>query len=300
MTMGGSEAQSFFLALTGKEKWYDMEYPGLSTINDFMTNSTKVTDNFRKACESGWKADDAEKFRNSCAELAMSAAILGRIPADNIYKLANALYLHVQDIKNGDFGKFEAGESLLGLRDSSVTKDQYAQRAAAAYAAGDTAAGDQWAEKTTNKKLQAAMYGDLGIDEDSSKAMVAYVKDGGNATEFERGQALAKELEEKDIKGDEVYAYVVGTKDYTNQEKIAWFKSSTQRTDSKKYTAWKDAGYGDWDFLKYRSDLSRFSGDGKQDKIVNYIKTQTTDTKKRKALWMLAGYKESSYDKNMN
>lgn len=300
MTMGGSEAQSFFLALTGKEKWYDMEYPGLSTINDFMTNSTKVTENFRKACESGWKADDAEKFRNSCAELAMSAAILGRIPADNIYKLANALYLHVQDIKNGDFGKFEAGESLLGLRDSSVTKDQYAQRAAAAYAAGDTAAGDQWAEKTTNKKLQAAMYGDLGIDEDSSKAMVAYVKDGGNATEFERGQALAKELEEKDIKGDEVYAYVVGTKDYTNQEKIAWFKSSTQRTDSKKYTAWKDAGYGDWDFLKYRSDLSRFSGDGKQDKIVNYIKTQTTDTKKRKALWMLAGYKESSYDKNMN
>lgn len=300
MTMGGSEAQSFFLALTGKEKWYDMEYPGLSTINDFMTNSTKVTENFRKACESGWKADDAEKFRNSCAELAMSAAILGRIPADNIYKLANALYLHVQDIKNGDFGKFEAGESLLGLRDSSVTKDQYAQRAAAAYAAGDTAAGDQWAEKTTNKKLQAAMYGDLGIDEDSSKAMVAYVKDGGNATEFERGQALAKELEEKDIKGDEVYAYVVGTKDYTNQEKIAWFKSSTQRTDSKKYTAWKDAGYGDWDFLKYRSDLSRFSGDGKQDKIVNYIKTQTADTKKRKALWMLAGYKESSYDKNMN
>lgn len=300
MTMGGSEAQSFFLALTGKEKWYDMEYPGLSTINDFMTNSTKVTENFRKACESGWKADDAEKFRNSCAELAMSAAILGRIPADNIYKLANALYLHVQDIKNGDFGKFEAGESLLGLRDSSVTKDQYAQRAAAAYAAGDTAAGDQWAEKTTNKKLQAAMYGDLGIDEDSSKAMVAYVKDGGNATEFERGQALAKELEEKDIKGDEVYAYVVGTKDYTNQEKIAWFKSSTQRTDSKKYTAWKDAGYGDWDFLKYRSDLSRFSGDGKQDKIVNYIKTQTADTKKRKALWMLAGYKESSFDKNMN
>lgn len=300
MTMGGSEAQSFFLALTGKEKWYDMEYPGLSTINDFMTNSTKVAENFRKACESGWKADDAEKFRNSCAKLAMSAAILGRIPADNIYKLANALYLHVQDIKNGDFGKFEAGESLLGLRDSSVTKDQYAQRAAAAYAAGDTAAGDQWAEKTTNKKLQAAMYGDLGIDEDSSKAMVAYVKDGGNATEFERGQALAKELEEKDIKGDEVYAYVVGTKDYTNQEKIAWFKSSTQRTDSKKYTAWKDAGYGDWDFLKYRSDLSRFSGDGKQDKIVNYIKTQTTDTKKRKALWMLAGYKESSYDKNMN
>ena len=300
MTMGGSEAQSFFLALTGKEKWYDMEYPGLSTINDFMTNSTKVTENFRKACENGWKADDAEKFRNSCAELAMSAAILGRIPADNIYKLANALYLHVQDIKNGDFGKFEAGESLLGLRDSSVTKDQYAQRAAAAYAAGDTAAGDQWAEKTTNKKLQAAMYGDLGIDEDSSKAMVAYVKDGGNATEFERGQALAKELEEKDIKGDEVYAYVVGTKDYTNQEKIAWFKSSTQRTDSKKYTAWKDAVYGDWDFLKYRSDLSRFSGDGKQDKIVNYIKTQTTDTKKRKALWMLAGYKESSYDKNMN
>lgn len=300
MTMGGSEAQSFFLALTGKEKWYDMEYPGLSTINDFTTNSTKVTENFRKACESGWKADDAEKFRNSCAELAMSAAILGRIPADNIYKLANALYLHVQDIKNGDFGKFEAGESLLGLRNSSVTKDQYAQRAAAAYAAGDTAAGDQWAEKTTNKKLQAAMYGDLGIDEDSSKAMVAYVKDGGNATEFERGQALAKELEEKDIKGDEVYAYVVGSKDYTNQEKIAWFKSSTQRTDSKKYTAWKDAGYGDWDFLKYRSDLSRFSGDGKQDKIVNYIKTQTTDTKKRKALWMLAGYKESSYDKNMN
>lgn len=300
MTMGGTEAQSFFLALTGKEKWYDMEYPGLSTINDFMTNSTKVTENFRKACESGWKADDAEKFRNSCVELAMSAAILGRIPADNIYKLANALYLHVQDIKNGDFGKFEAGESLLGLRDSSVTKDQYAQRAAAAYAAGDTAAGDQWAEKTTNKKLQAAMYGDLGIDEDSSKAMVAYVKDGGNATEFERGQALAKELEEKDIRGDKVYAYVVGSKDYTNQEKIAWFKSSTQRTDSKKYTAWKDAGYGDWDFLKYRSDLSRFSGDGKQDKIVNYIKTQTTDTKKRKALWMLAGYKESSYDKNMN
>ena len=299
MTMGGSDVQSIVLAVTGAEKWYDLEYPGLSSINDMITNATKMTDAFGKAAENGWKPDKAQAFKKSCIEFAMSAAILGRIPADNLYKIGNALYLHVQDIKAGKPGSFESGDSLFGLRDSNVTKDQYANRAAAAYKAGDTEAGDKWSEKTTEKKLQKAMYGDQGIDEDSSKAMVEYVKAGGDAADFEKGKSLGKELEEKDIKGDEVYAFVVDSKDYSNQEKIAWFKSSTTRAESKKYTAWKNAGYGDWDFLKYRSDLSKFSGDGKQEKIVNYIKTQTTDTKKRKALWLLAGYKESSFDKNM-
>lgn len=300
MTMGGAEVQSIMLAVTGAEKWYDMEYPGLSSINDMITNATKMTEAYRKAAENEWEPDKAEAFKKSCIEFAMSAAILGRIPADNLYKIGNAFYLHVQDIKAGKPGSFESGDSLFGLRDSNVTKDQYANRAAAAYKAGDTEAGDKWSEKTTEKKLQKAMYGDQGIDEDSSKAMVEYVKAGGDAADFEKGKSLGKELEEKDIKGDEVYAYVVDSKDYSNQEKIAWFKSSTTRAESKKYTAWKNAGYGDWDFLKYRSDLSKFSGDGKQEKIVNYIKTQTTDTKKRKALWLLAGYKESSFDKNMN
>ena len=298
MAMFGNEVWEYGKALATGEKIYDIEYPALEIVNGIRTSTTEAATAVKKALNSK-KGDDIDAARKKMMTAALELAKLKGIPAQNIYNVMNAVYLWGQEITDDEGKLFDAGEGLLGYTDTSVSKDQYAERAAEAYASGDTEAGDKWSEKTTEKKLQKAMYGDQGIDEDSSKAMVEYVKAGGDAADFEKGKSLGKELEEKDIKGDEVYAFVVDSKDYSNQEKIAWFKSSTTRAESKKYTAWKNAGYGDWDFLKYRSDLSKFSGDGKQEKIVNYIKTQTTDTKKRKALWLLAGYKESSFDKNM-
>ena len=336
MTMLGSEVQSFLLAKTGMEKWYDLEYPGLSVINDYLDKSNKRSEAFRKAVESGWKADDAEKFRKCCIDEGMSLLILGRVPADNIYKLANGLYLHWQDFKNGDIGKFEAGDSLLGIRDSNVTAKQYQNRAKEAFESGDIEKGDSSLDNLSGEKIKEVIGEDADLDENGEKisksakyktidaleesdrtdekkgelyakmyesdGLSAWVEDGGSEYDYMMGNKLEKEVSESAEDGKE-YAYVVKSNDYTAQQKVAWFRSNSRRTTSKNYAAWTEAGYSEWDYIKYTGDLQNYKGldkKEKQEKVISYIKKQTKDPKKRKILWNIAGYKDSTYDKYMN
>lgn len=335
MTMLGSEVQSFLLAKTGMEKWYDLEYPGLSVINDYLDKSNKRSEAFRKAVESGWKADDAEKFRKCCIDEGMSLLILGRVPADNIYKLANGLYLHWQDFKNGDLGKFEAGDSLLGIRDSNVTAKQYQNRAKEAFESGDIEKGDSSLDNLSGEKIKEVIGEDADLDENGEKisksakyktidaleesdrtdekkgelyakmyesdGLSAWVEDGGSEYDYMMGNKLEKEVSESAEDGKE-YAYVVKSNDYTAQQKIAWFRSNSRRATSKNYTAWTEAGYSEWDYIKYTGDLQNYKGldkKEKQEKVISYIKKQTKDEKKKKILWNIAGYKDSTYDKYM-
>lgn len=327
MTMLGSEAQSTFLALTGKEKWYDLEYPGLSTVNDLITNATKMTEAFGKAVESGWEPEKVDYFRKKCIEFAMSGAILGRIPADNIYKLANALYLHYQDfIEGGPRGllKFEAGDSLFGIRDSGVTKEQYENRAVNAYETGDIEKGDEVLKHLKASKVKeivgaegdkdengktvqnSAKYntidellasdrtdekkGELFAQMYESKALDAWTAAGGSSFDFMMGIKLENTIKNAELADDELYTFVLNTKDFTPKQKVAWLLKN--KSDGTGYQMWNEAGGNDWDYIKHRSDMEKFTGKGKKEKILNYVRKQTTDEKKREALFRAAGYKD--------
>ena len=338
MTMFGNEIQELALALGGKGKIYDMTYPGLDLINGIRTASVDFTDALRKEIQTGresgeWMGEDLNKASKKLAKLLMEACKLKGIPTQNVYNIANAIYLWGQDFKNHELGTFNAGEGLLGITDTSVTSKQYAQQAVNAYAAGDVEKGDKAAAKVSEKQIQNALAveGDKdesgktitnskkynavdeiltyeGSDEAKGKLYAAaypsdaldeWTRKGKSAYDFMIGTKLAGEMADKDIPSDEQYAYVVDSKDYTNEQKVAWLLSDKQKTGGQKYQAWNAAGYADWDYIKYRADLSRFKGDGKQAKIVEYIKNATTSEDKRRALWELAGYKESTYDKKM-
>ena len=46
--------------------------------------------------------------------------------------------------------------------------------------------------------------------------------------------------------------------------------------------------------MKYYSDIKVFSGDKKQERVVSYIKKQTSDVQKQKLLFQIAGYQLDS------
>ena len=338
MLMFGNEVKSLALALSGKEKWYDLDYPPLELINGIATASVNFADALRKEIQTGrergeWRGEDLAKAEQKLAKLLMEGLKLKKIPAQNIYNIANAAWLWAQDIKNGELGTFNAGEGLLGISDTSVTQKQYAQQAVNAYAQGDVEKGDRAAAKVSETQIQNALAveGDKdengktitnskkyntvdeiltyeGSDEAKGKlyaaaypsdALTEWTNKGKSPYDFMLGTKLAGEMADKDIPSDEQYAYVVDSKDYTPDQKVAWLLSDKQKTGGQKYQAWKEIGGSDWDYIKYRADLSRFKGDGKQAKIVEYIKKATENEKKRRALWELAGYKESTYDKKM-
>ena len=121
MTMGGSEAQDFALALLGDGKWYDIDYPGLTLVNDFASAAV----DFRKAASKAVETGDMKDIDNASvkmAKLIMQMFKLQGVPAQNVYNIVNAIYLWGTDVKNGEAGTFNAGEGLFGLQDTSPTK----------------------------------------------------------------------------------------------------------------------------------------------------------------------------------
>lgn len=127
-----------------------------------------------------------------------------------------------------------------------------------------------------------------------SEGLVAWKYAGGSTWDYMMGEKLTREVSKlSDEKKKKAYSYVVSANGYTNQQKVAWFQSEKSRTESKNYIAWKDAKGSDWDYIKSRSDLDKFTGldtKTKRSKVVSYIKKQTTNDAKRKALWQMAGY----------
>ena len=158
MTMGGSEAQDFALALLGDGKWYDIDYPGLTLVNDFASAAV----DFRKAASKAVETGDMKDIDNASvkmAKLIMQMFKLQGVPAQNVYNIVNAIYLWGTDVKNGEAGTFNAGEGLFGLQDTSPTKEQYAKQAIDAYKNGDIAKGDRASNRTSKDAIKKAMGG---------------------------------------------------------------------------------------------------------------------------------------------
>lgn len=108
---------------------------------------------------------------------------------------------------------------------------------------------------------------------------------------------LAKEIDAKIPEDTDKYLYVSQSTEYTPEQKVQWFKADSQRTEGKKYKAWKNAGGADYDYIKYRGDLSRYTGMSKSEKkskVTEYINSTNVSVEKKRVMWTFAGYKEST------
>ena len=90
----GSELYSAVKSAITKETYYGMELSGVSTMFETVENAVKF------AQKPSWNL--AKKLGDSLAQY------LG-IPEENAVKIGEAIWYHIQDMLNGEFGSFEAG-----------------------------------------------------------------------------------------------------------------------------------------------------------------------------------------------
>ena len=181
--------------------WYDITAPQLDglndTVNDLSAWSKALTEVLTET-DAEEKAKKEAKLRKTTAKVFISAAGIAGIPAQNIYNMLNALNLHAQDMISFDEDgnikierpkvAFESGEGLLGLTDTTPTKEQYA-RQAVYYSEMDDADRVAHAMQGTNKsnlekvlgeKLTQNLYNSF-TDDPENLAKYLNVKRGSSA-----------------------------------------------------------------------------------------------------------------------
>ncbi len=116
MFLGGSELHSILMAATGNGNWYGLSLSGVDSVNDLIDNlvtlaSTKYDLNDEKS-----KA----KFEKQLSKVGLSLCQYLGIPANNAIKIKDALLYHIEDIRNGEFGRFEAGYERTKAQSTDV------------------------------------------------------------------------------------------------------------------------------------------------------------------------------------
>lgn len=161
LTMGGSEAQAVVMAVFGKEKWYDIEYPGLSMINELVSSITDFSTAVRKSLDkdNAKAAEDRQKASVRLGKVLMQVFKLKGIPSQNLYNIANMVYLHGQDLANDELGSFTAGKGLFGLTDTSPTGKQFAKQAFYYYGKGDVSKGTKAAKRASESGIKDELGG---------------------------------------------------------------------------------------------------------------------------------------------
>lgn len=164
LNFAGSSLGGFFYASTAADigaylygklsgenpTWYDIEVPGISLMNDAVENMGNLT-----GVLTNEEANNAAKAQ-AIAKFALAVSKFTPVGfAENIVNLANSVVLYNQDVKEGTFGKWEAGKGLL--KDTSPTKDQYANRAVDAARKGDMATAERALKKTKKANLEKAV-----------------------------------------------------------------------------------------------------------------------------------------------
>lgn len=111
-------------AVTGG-KWYDVTAPQLDGINEAISATSKWSEALSKYMNgSGTKTDLIKQSGNMAIKISGAFGI----PANNVYNIANAVNLWVQDVQTGKVGTFESGYGILGITDTSLTAKQYKDR----------------------------------------------------------------------------------------------------------------------------------------------------------------------------
>lgn len=137
-----------------KATWYDIEVPGISLINDMVTNTGDwVGTLLDEEATPAMKARATSKF----ALAASKFTPLGF--SENLLKLADSVNLYVQDIregiKTGDWHLYEAGDGFL--QDTSPTKDQYAHQAVYYAGQGNVERAGRALKRTKKTNLEKAL-----------------------------------------------------------------------------------------------------------------------------------------------
>ena len=144
-------ASYIYSALKGeKSQWYDIEAPGLSLINDMINNMGNMIGTMgNEEASTGAKAQAIAKFALSVSKFTPIGF------AENIVNLANSVVLYNQDLREGTMGRWEAGKGLL--KDTSPTRDQYANMAVDAARKGDMEKAARALKKTKKANLEKAV-----------------------------------------------------------------------------------------------------------------------------------------------
>ena len=305
----GSAASSI---TTGKGTWYDVTLPALDSVNDMASDITSFGSAIHKIMENGWNDETQSNFYQKLASLGMSGLIVRGIPASNIYNILNAGYLHLQDVKNGEFGTFEAGNSILGLKDSNNSRATlYSRTFNRLYEKGDwdgfitefnrmqNREGTDKANKELIKLMretdevqaaaQALMDGDKEEYQKNRQALI----DKGFKTDVFRADittAIQNEYAKlQDAENPEEEAE--GPETWNGSDQLGGYKSS-------KLGAWIEAGYDEYDYIELTEATKGLSSDKdengkdkkggktKQQKIGEYLANRTDLPKEvREAFW---------------
>jgi hypothetical protein len=145
--------------------------------------------------------------------------------------------------------------------------------------------------KGDGKKEKIVKYID-GLHISDAQKKVLYDKAG-----YEPEQFTTATIDNAIPEDTDKYLFVSQSRDWTPEQKVEWFKSDKQRTDGKKYKAWKSAGGVDYDYIRYRGDIARYDGlekAEKKSKVTEYINSTGLNDSKKRVLWTFAGYKETT------
>lgn len=168
LNFAGSSLGGFFYASTAADigaylygklsgenpTWYDIEVPGISLMNDAVENMGNLT-----GVLTNEEANNAAKAQ-AIAKFALAVSKFTPVGfAENIVNLANSVVLYSQDVKDkqetGKWHPYEAGKGLL--KDTSPTRDQYANMAVDAARKGDMATAERALKKTKKANLEKAV-----------------------------------------------------------------------------------------------------------------------------------------------
>lgn len=315
--MGGAELGSmigsaYSSVMTGKLTWYDITLPALDSVNDMASSIVSFGTAIHKVMENGWTDETQSNFYQKLADLGMSGLIVRGIPANNIYNNINALYLHLQDVKNGEFGTFEAGNSILGLKDSGNSRATlYSRTFNRLYEKGDwdgfitefnrmqNREGADKANKELIKlmrntdEVQAAAQALMDGDKEQYKKNRQALIDKGFKTDVFRADittAIQNEYAKlQDAENPEEEAE--GPETWNGSDQLGGYKSS-------KLGAWIEAGYDEYDYIELTEATKGLSSDKdengkdkkggktKQQKIGEYLANRTDLPKEvREAFW---------------
>jgi len=139
--VGGSEAYDMVKAIVTGGKYYEPEIGGIGTFVDTAKNAVNLSQKIM-----GKDKPSANDF----IKLGYNLAQIFGIPAENGGKIGKALWNHVQDIKNGEFGSFNAGDAK--------TEKQKGVAAYRAYERGDMETYEEISSTMKNPK-DAIKYG---------------------------------------------------------------------------------------------------------------------------------------------
>ena len=111
----GNLISDFVTPFIKGDQYYGIESGAIAPLADLGTSAWRAITGAQKLFETEFK-DDAERneaiakyLKGAGLNLGFNLSRIFGIPAQNVYKFGNGLYLHAQDILNGEFGSFNAG-----------------------------------------------------------------------------------------------------------------------------------------------------------------------------------------------